>query len=154
MLSWVSIPLRWTAVLALICVHGCGEPKPRGKRTLVDHFKWVQADVPSEYYQAPPDDLLCDTELGTVAEELGGEIVYSVYTQYCSYSTVVQPALSSVSEGEEFYIRFWHSTLTAPLGVTATVVVSIDGDLIWRQEFPIPFPSGLDVVRVEALRDT
>ena len=66
---------------------------------------------------------------------------------------MVQPALSSVSEGEEFYIRFWHSTLTAPLGVTATVVVSIDGDLIWRQEFPIPFPSGLDVVRVEALRD-
>ncbi len=120
---------------------------------MIDHFKWTQESIPSDYYDAPPEDLECDTELGTVAELLGGEMVYSIYTQYCSYSTVQQPALSSIDEGEEFYIRFWHSTLTAPLGAKATVVLLIDGDLIWSEQFPIPFPSGLDVVRVEALRD-
>jgi|MDSW01.1.fsa_nt_gb hypothetical protein len=142
--------------LAALCgfaLASCGEPRPQGKRSLVDHFKWVQEDVPSEYYDAPPDDLICDTELGTVAEELGGELVYSVYTQYCSYVTVAQPSLSFISEGEEFYLRFWHSTLTAPMGARTKVVIMIDGDLIWNQEFPIPYPSGLDVVKVEATRD-
>ena len=42
---------------------GCGEPAPRGKRVLVDHFRWALSDVPSEHYQAPPEDLECDTEL-------------------------------------------------------------------------------------------
>ena len=132
---------------------GCGEPAPRGKRVLVDHFRWTLSDVPSEHYQAPPEDLECDTELGTVAEELGGEFVYSIYTEYCSYATVTQPALSSVSEGEEFYIRFWRSTLTAPMGFDATVAILIDGHVIWTEQYPIPYPSGLEVIRVEATRD-
>jgi len=131
----------------------CGESGPSGKRTLIDHYQWALEDVASEHYSDPPEDLNCDTELGTVAEELGGEIVYSVYTQYCSYMTATQPALSSVSEGEEFYLRFWHSTLTAPMGATASIVVLIDGDVVWNQEFPIPYPSGLEVVKLEAVRD-
>ena len=66
---------------------------------------------------------------------------------------MTQPALSSVSEGEEFYIRFWRSTLTAPMGFDATVAILIDGDLIWSEQYPIPYPSGLEVVRVMATRD-
>ena len=61
--------------------------------------------------------------------------------------------MSAVSKGEEFYLRFWHSTLTAPMGATATVVVLIDGDLVWKEEFPIPYPSGLDVFTLEVPRD-
>ena len=153
MLRWYLANAISFLVLSCLVQSGCGEPLPRGKRSLIDHYKWTQETVPSEYYDAPPEDLVCDTELGTVAELLGGEMVYSIYTQYCSYSTVQQPSLSSISAGEEFYIRFWHSTLNAPLGATANVVLTIDGDLIWNEQLPIPFPSGLDVVRVEATKD-
>ena len=153
MVHWISTGKFYCLVLTCFALGACGEPSPSGKRNLIDHFDWTLEEVASDYYDPPPEDLECDTELGTVAEELGGEIVYSVYTQYCSYVTVTQPSLSSISAGEEFYVRFWHSTLTAPMGATAKVILLIDGDLIWNQEFPIPYPSGLDVVHIEATRD-
>lgn len=138
---------------ALLLLGSCGEPRPTGKRYLIDQYKWVNQEVPSEYYGDPPEEFICDTELGTVTEDLGGEMVYSVYTQYCSWVTVAQPSLSFISEGEEFYLRFWHSTLTAPMGATAHIVITIDGDVIWNNEFPIPYPSGLDVVTLLAPKD-
>lgn len=141
------------AALTSLVLVACADPAPLGKRYLVDQYKWVNEEVPSDYYGDPPEDLNCDIELGTVTEELGGEMVYSVYTQYCSWVTVTQPSLSSISEGEEFYLRFWHATLTAPMGFSAHIVITIDGDVIWDNEFPIPYPSGLDVVTLLALRD-
>ncbi|MBT6432603.1 MAG: hypothetical protein HOK97_22080 [Deltaproteobacteria bacterium] len=140
-------------MLTLLALISCAESRPEEKRYLVDQYKWVNEEVPSDYFGERPEELVCDTELGTLAEDLGGELVYSVYTQYCSWVTVTQPALSSIAEGEEFYLRFWHSTLTAPMGSKAHVVVTIDGDLIWDNEFPIPYPSGLDVVTLLAPKD-
>ena len=141
------------ATLASLFLVACAEPAPSGKRYLIDQYQWVHDEVASDYYGAPPEDLNCDPEFGTVTEDLGGEMVYSVYTQYCSWITVTQPSLSSISEGEEFYLRFWHATLTAPMGSNAHIVVTIDGDVIWDNEFPIPYPSGLDVVTLLAPKD-
>lgn len=147
--------IRWIfSLLALVLFcESCGDDRPVGKRYLVDHYQWTLVNVASEHFDAPPTDLICDTERGAIVEELGGELVHAISTQYCSYVTLAQPSLSAVYEGESYYLRYWNSSLSSPLGGLATIVVSIDGDLIWKEELPIPSSSGLTVYELPVPRD-
>jgi hypothetical protein len=119
------------------------QPRFRERTSLIDHerFELLAAardpfdDRPSAAHECP--------STAYFAEDLGGERVFSVYTDGCSYATFMTPSLVPVKRGEFLNARLWHFALIAPDTAEAHLVVSIDGGSGVEERIPIPKESAL-----------
>ena len=68
-------------------------------------------------------------------EEYGG---VEISTQRCGYLTIEQPSLVAVSIGEDLYVNLWHSTLISSEPSTATLMISLNDQIVWNEEITIP----------------
>ena len=59
-------------------------------------------------------------------------------TRYCNYITLEQHSLTEVREGEALQFVMWHQTLTSSTPGKAYVVITIDGQQIWKKDILIP----------------
>lgn len=72
-----------------------------------------------------------------------GEYSYTLESPYCNYLTMVQETRGPIAAGDEFFIRFWHFTLTAPAGARAYLAIQIGDRVVWEARLPIPCRGGL-----------
>jgi len=140
-------------VLVSACT-GPGEPPAADPwLTLVQADRWQPVRVESPYIDEPGKVAECDSSLGALAEVLNLEMVFSVMTGLCPYVSMQQDSLHAVDQGAELRLRFWHSELTAPSDSVANVLVLMDGELLWAEQFEIPSNGQYLDVRLTALRD-
>jgi hypothetical protein len=99
----------------------------RDRTTLIDLGAFTLTDAESDPFpDRPPEPIPCSGD-GTIVEVFGGTLVYSVYSDKCSYVTAVQPSRTDVYEGEYLRARLWHFDLTAPAPAEAHLAVTLDG---------------------------
>ena len=123
----------------------CDPPADGERRVpLVAVDGWTVASTADDPFAEfrPGEDISCPPTAREV-EDLGGTNTYSVETGDCPYTTVQQPLLANVCEGDELYVWMWNFRLTAPEDATAHLAVAIDGEIVWSRDFPIPSDSGL-----------
>jgi hypothetical protein len=74
-------------------------------------------------------------------ENLGGELVFFVRTELCSWLTVEQASRSEVRAGDTLKIHLYHFPLTAPEGTRAQLRVQMGDALVWQRDLEIPGPA-------------
>ena len=106
--------MAWGLLLVLLV--GCGEKSTAEERSggaLVDHNDWVVSTLGADFFGAIPEEI-CEPEVSYRAEELGGEFVFAIETEFCSYLTVEQPARLAIKAGDSIKVRLYHAPLTGP----------------------------------------
>lgn len=145
---------RTSFVLSLALGAGCDdaaegsraltcEPAVVGSpRALVDHNLWRVA-TPEEdpWATIRPPDIACPSGARN-PEDFAGTYAYSVKTDLCPYTTMVQETLADVCKGESLYVWIWNFALTAPENSTAHLGVQL-GSTGWSATRPIPSAAAL-----------
>jgi len=158
----VSVRARAIGFGVVLSVAGCSdgeapsssEPLFRERTALIDHERFeLMAEASDPFDDRPSDASQCASS-AYLAEDLGGERVFSVRTESCSYATFVQPSLAPVRRGEFLNARLWHFALNAPDAAEAHVVAGIDetGDGL-EERIPIPAEGAMIRKSWQAPRD-
>lgn len=132
---------RATLVACLFALIGCNGPKEPA--SLVSVTEWKKVDLAEDpYADRYPGDGACP-ETSYQVEALGAEMSLGVDGQNCAYLTVSQPALVEVDEGDLLHVRLWHYDLRGLQASTATLALTIGGEVILQRYIPIPADSEL-----------
>jgi len=111
--------------------------EPRVGGALVDHNDWVLSSLGAALFGEIPAEV-CEEDLSYRAEELGGEFVFAVETEFCSYVTVEQPTRLELRAGDSVKVRFYHAPLTGPPDAMAHIGLALGDQLVWSRDIPIP----------------
>ena len=115
--------MAWALPIALlVACGGDSGSEERSGGALVDHNDWVVSSLGTGLFGAIPEEI-CEEEVSYRAEELGGEFVFAIETQFCSYLTVEQPSLLELRAGDTIKARLYHAPLTGPPDAMAHVGV-------------------------------
>jgi hypothetical protein len=147
------------ALVGLVAVALCGAcggpdevPLCEVRTSVIDHHAWQQVAVESDPFAAEGERCAPDSNMR--AEDLGGELSYTIETRGCRWGTVWQAAPFALSEGETLNVRLWYFSQTSFDVAAANLVVAV-GDLpMWSRQVPLPASEGgLAVDSVLAPRD-
>ncbi len=103
------------------------DPRVRERTSLIDLERFELMAAPDDPFDDRPGNPEPCASRAYLTEDLGGERVFSVYTELCSYATFMQPTVVPVRRGEFLNLRLWHFALLAPEAAEAHLVVGIDG---------------------------
>jgi hypothetical protein len=129
---------RWA--IAVVLLSACG---PKEKASLIAAESWTEMSAAEDPYAAyrPGPDACPPTSFGV--EDLGGENSLFVDAEKCAYLTVSQPASVEIDEDDRLHLRIWHYQLVALKASTATIALTIGGNVVLEEYVPIPSESGL-----------
>ena len=153
---------RALALGLVACAFGCSdgesprasEPGFRERTSLIDHERFELMTASNDPFDDRPSAPFECASRAYLTEDLGGEKVFSVYTESCAYATFMQPTRVPVRRGEFLNVRLWHFALIAPDPAEAHVAVGIDGTGgALEERIPIPSESALMRKTWQAPRD-
>lgn len=105
---------------------------------LIDNDLWEVTDGGTEFFGEPEPDAECEEEIGYGPEELSGEYIFAIRTDFCDYLTVTQPTRLAIQEGDTIGVRAFHATLTAPGGAEAHMGIVIGDETVLDETVVIP----------------
>ncbi|MFK7930794.1 MAG: hypothetical protein AB8H79_21605 [Myxococcota bacterium] len=73
-----------------------------------------------------------------IGPELGG---FEIDTTDCPYASLEQPALARGRVGDTLVIEWWHQALAALEPSTGHLALTLEDEVIWEREVPIPNPA-------------
>lgn len=136
--------MRATAVVvALLATGSCGgteeTPLCEVRTSLVDHTLWVPVPAESDPFRAEGEE--CDLD-HMRAEDLTGEVSWTIETRGCRWGTVEQPVPFRVAAGDFVNYRLWYFSQTNFDAAEATLIVAVGDEPLWTRKVPLPASIG------------
>jgi hypothetical protein len=131
-------------LVPLLVAGGCGGENPmvpmcEVRTSLIDHHAWTQVPVESDPFAA--EGTRCGDDRMR-AEDLGGELSYTVETRGCRWGTVEQAVPMDIAAGETLNVRLWYFSQTNFDVAEASLLVALEDQPIWTRLVPLPAATG------------
>lgn len=110
------------------------------RTSLIDHRAWVQVPVESDPFAAEGER--CAPVVQMRAEDLTGELSYTIETRGCRWGTVSQPAPFAVAAGEALNYRLWYFSQTNFDVAQARLLMAVGAEELWTLLVALPVSAG------------
>ena len=104
-------------------------------------FTELSADARDPFAALVPERVPCAPPAYVIEEDQAGFATLEVRTDVCNFITLEQPSQVPVRRGDTLQLLMWHNTLASDQSAVAHAAVSLDGDVVWSTEVPIPSPA-------------
>lgn len=135
----------------------CTTPHP-----LIDNTQWSVVPLESDPFRitgaetsstAPPHLGRCD-ESSMTAEDLGGEMSFSIITYVCGWATVEQTTKEQIRAGDPLFVRLWYYSQLNTEPAEANLLLAFEDEPFWNGTVPLPaMRAGLLTQAIAAPRD-
>lgn len=129
----------WPTLFGMACLHEGETPQDvlsSGALSLIDHAAWELVSEEDDVFDDRNESANCSTTGFGVEDGF-----FEVNTDVCQYATFRQGLLEPVHINETIRFVLWHSPLSSPEQATGHLALSIDGDVLWESNFPVPGPA-------------
>lgn len=150
--------MRYLTILSVLILASCGaesQPRVTGDPVpLVDNAAWSVVISDEALFGASEGAVYCDGDQVFSETEFDGKLWLIIHTRDCNRTTLTQPLLQALNEGDTVSLRFWHFRINEGAGEYRLAVALGDpGAIAWEQSGPRPEQSGLIQAIFTADRD-